>query len=516
MTKPFQADPSQIQAQAAPPPEQQPVRLILITVASVLFLASLGQTIISTALPTIVGELNGLDHISWVITAYLLASTVGAPIAGKLGDLFGRKIVLQGAIFIFLGGALIGGFAQSMGMLVAGRFIQGLGGGSLIVVAMAVVADFVPARERGRVQGFLSGVFGLSTVIGPFLGGIIVHEVNWHWIFFVNFPVGILAFVILSVVLEPTKARAQRSIDYLGAGFLTALLASLVLTLNLGGALYPWASAPVLGLIGFSTLCLIGFILVERRAKEPILPLKLFTVNNFLVVNSMGCLVGAAMFGTITFMPLFMQMVKGVDPITSGMFVLPMMVGLIGGSITAGRIMSYTGRYKRLPMMSTGLLCFAMLLLSTLSAQTPLWMIALFMFLAGLGIGPVMSVGVAAVQNAVPGTVLGVATASVNMFRLIGGALGTSAFGAMFAAGVGARMLPGLLPAGQNVRSLDPVAMAALEAPVRMIVLDAFTQALHPIFYITAGLAALACLISTRMHELPLATTLPNAQTAAE
>ncbi|MFT6607496.1 MAG: EmrB/QacA subfamily drug resistance transporter [Halocynthiibacter sp.] len=514
MTKSSHADPAQKGAAPQDPSQDQPVGLILITVASVVFLASLGQTIISTALPTIVGELNGLDHITWVMTAYLLASTVGAPISGKLGDLFGRKIVLQGAIFIFLAGALMGGVAQSMGMLVAGRFIQGLGGGSLIVVAMAVVADFVPARERGRIQGLLGGVFGISTVIGPFLGGILVHEFNWHWIFFVNFPVGLVAFVVLSLVLKPTKARAERSIDYLGAGFLTALLASLVLALNMGGAIYPWISMPVLGLIGFAALSMVGFIAVEQRAKEPILPLKLFTINNFLVVNSMGCLVGACMFGAITFMPLFMQMVKGVDPVTSGMFMLPMMAGLIGSSITAGRIMSYTGRYKRLPMMSTALLCVAMLLLSTLSAQTPFWTIALFMLITGLGIGPVMSVGVAAVQNAVPSAVLGVATASVNMFRLIGGALGTSAFGAMFAAGVGARMSPGLLPEGQSVRSLDPGALAALDAPVRDAVLNAFTQALHPIFYITAGLAALACLISTRMHELPLATTLPGSDAA--
>ncbi|MFT6452912.1 MAG: MFS family permease, partial [Halocynthiibacter sp.] len=205
MTKSSHADPAQKGAAPQDPSQDQPVGLILITVASVVFLASLGQTIISTALPTIVGELNGLDHITWVMTAYLLASTVGAPISGKLGDLFGRKIVLQGAIFIFLAGALMGGVAQSMGMLVAGRFIQGLGGGSLIVVAMAVVADFVPARERGRIQGLLGGVFGISTVIGPFLGGILVHEFNWHWIFFVNFPVGLVAFVVLSLVLKPTK-----------------------------------------------------------------------------------------------------------------------------------------------------------------------------------------------------------------------------------------------------------------------------------------------------------------------
>lgn len=497
-------------------PEPQPVRLILITVASVLFLASLGQTIISTALPTIVGELNGLDHISWVITAYLLASTVAAPISGKLGDLFGRKIVLQGAIFVFLAGALMGGFAQSMEMLIAGRFVQGLGGGSLIVVAMAVVADFVPARERGRVQSLLSTVFGISTIVGPFLGGILVQKFNWHWIFFVNFPVALVAFVVLSFVLKPSKARAERSIDYMGAGFLTALLASLVLVLNVGGAIYPWNSPQVLGLIGFVSLCLAGFVLSEKGAKEPILPLKLFRVNNFLVANSMGILVGATMFGTITFMPLFMQLVKGVDPVTSGMFILPMMLGLIGSSITAGRVMSYTGRYKLLPTLSTSILCAAMLMLSTLTGQTPLWTVALFMLLTGLGIGPVMSVGVAAVQNAAPGAVLGVATASVNMFRLIGGALGTSAFGAIFAAGVGARIRPGFLPEGQNLRSLDPTALAALDPPVREAVLDAFTQALHPIFYIAAGFAALAFLISTRMHELPLATTLPGAKAPAE
>ena len=351
----------------APAVERGPVRLIILAAASVLFVASLGQTIVSTALPIIVGDLGGLDHITWVITAYLLASTVGAPICGKLGDLYGRKVVLQVAIALFLAGAVLAGLAQDMAQMVAGRAVQGLAGGGLIVVSMALVADVLPPRDRGRVQGWLGGVFGVSTVIGPLLGGFIVERLSWHWVFFVNLPVGLLALGVLSAVLRSPAERVRHRIDYAGAILLATLLSSTVLVANMGGTAFGWTSPQVLALGAVAVGSLLAFVAVESRAAEPILPLSLFKINNFLVANAVGFLVGCAMFGTITFLPLYLQTVKGVSPATSGLFLVPMMAGLIGGSMLAGRQMSRTGRYKRLPILSTAVLAAAMLVMSTLA-----------------------------------------------------------------------------------------------------------------------------------------------------
>ncbi|MGR3570974.1 MDR family MFS transporter [Brevirhabdus sp.] len=503
-----------MQSSTQPAPRQPSVRLVLSSVATVLFLASLGQTIVSTALPTIVGDLDGLDHITWVITAYLLASTVSAPICGKLGDMFGRKIVLQSGIAVFLAGSVLAGLAGDMAVIVAGRAVQGLGAGGLIVVCMAVVADVLPARQRGRAQGLLGGVFGISTIVGPLIGGFIVQQLSWHWIFFVNLPIGLLALLVLGYALEPRRDQKRHSIDYMGAVLLTAFLSSAVMLSSVGGTVFDWASAPVLALIGLSLASAAGFALVESRAAEPILPLSLFANNTFLVVNTVGFMVGTAMFGAITFLPLYLQVVKAVSPATSGLFLLPMMVGLIGGSFMAGRHMTRTGRYKLLPILSTGVLALGMLALSTLSAATALWQVSAYLLVVGLGIGPVLSVGVAAIQNAVPVENLGVGTASANMFRLIGGSLGTAVFGAMFSAGMGARMT-GALPEGVTggLGSLDVRALAQLPASARQPVLDAFSGALHPIFVTAAVLAATGCLVSTLLRELPLSTVLrPRAE----
>lgn len=486
-----------------------PVRLILAAVALVIFLASLGQTVVSTAMPVIVADLGGIEHITWVITAYLLASTVGAPIFGKLGDMFGRKVVMQCGIAIFLLGSVISGLAWNMGIIVLGRTVQGFGGGGLIVVAMAVVADVLPARERGRVQGLLGAVFGVSTVVGPLVGGFVVQQLNWHWIFFLNLPVGLAAFLVLGLALQAPRQRQDRRIDYAGAALLATLLSSAVLVSSIGGSLAPWSSAPVLALIALGLLSLMAFIATEARAEEPILPLALFRNNNFLVVNAVGFLVGTAMFGAITFLPLFLQVVKGVSPATSGMFLLPMMAGLIGTSAIAGQWMTRTGRYKMLPVLSTGILTLGMLLLSTLSPQTPFWQVALFMLITGIGIGPVMSIGVAAVQNAVPVAMLGVATASANMFRLIGGSLGTAVFGAMFASSLAARMPAIGGAAAEGISALDVQAVAALPPEARIHLLESFSQALHPVFLVAAALGLLACLLSMLLRELPLAGAFP-------
>ena len=483
------------------------IRLGLAAVGITLLFASLGQTIVSPALPVIVAELGGLDHITWVITAYLLASTVGAPIAGKLGDLYGRKTVMQGAIGVFMLGAVLGGLAQSMGVLILGRLVQGLGGGSLIVLSMAVVGDLLPPRERGRAQGVLGAAFGVSTVIGPLLGGFLVETLSWHWIFFVNLPFGVVAFVLLGMALD-SPPRVQRSVDYAGAALLAAVLSAAVLLSNMGGTVLPWASVEMAGLIAAFALALAGFVAVERRTPEPILPMSLFRNNTFLVVNGVGFLVGTAMFGTITFLPLFLQIVKGVTPTMSGLFLLPMMGGLIVTSTIAGQLMSRTGHYKRLPIGSTAILAVAMVSLTQVSAETPLWSIALSLAGVGVGLGPVFAVGVAAVQNAVPFSMMGVGTASTNMFRLIGGSIGTAAFGAIFSSGI-ARHLEGELE-GAGFSSLSAAYVRSLPPETQALVTDGISAALHPVFWIAAAMSALACGISMLLQEKPLSAARPD------
>ncbi|MBN9677765.1 MDR family MFS transporter [Salipiger bermudensis] len=487
--------------------EPVPIKLVLSAVAATLLFASLGQTIVSTALPVMVADLGGMDKITWVMTAYLLASTIGAPVAGKLGDLYGRKPVLQWGIGVFILGAVICGTATSMGMVIAGRIIQGAGGGGLIVTCMALVGDLLPARERGKAQAVLGAAFGISTVIGPLLGGFLVQNLSWHWIFFVNFPVGALAFIVLGIALPRRSDRSRKSVDYAGGALLATLLASLVLISNTGGTVFAWASPQVLalGIIALSALAL--FIRVERRAAEPILPMSLFANNTFVVMNAVGILVGMAMFGTITFLPFFLQVVKGISPTSSGLFLVPMMGGLLSASILSGRYMARTGRYKFLPVASTALLSLSLLSMTTLSVESPLWVIALSMVGIGLGLGPVFAIGVAAIQNAIPVSMLGVGTASANMFRLIGGAVGTAAFGALFSTQL-ARSLEGEVPGmgDGGVRSIGADMVQALPHDAQVLVMESISQALHPVFWIAAGAALLACLASLMLRELPLSS----------
>lgn len=490
------------------------LKLVLVAVASVLFLASLGQTVVTTALPIIVGELGGLDQITWVITAYLLAATVGAPVFGKLGDLFGRKAILQVGIGVFLAGSLICALSPNLWMLVAGRFVQGLGGGGLIVVSMATVADVVPPRQRGRYQGLLGAVFGLSTVIGPLAGGFIVQHVHWSWMFLANLPLGLVALVILVAVLDTPAPRRRAAIDYSGAALLTAFLSLAVVIASIGGNPLPWTDPGMLILVLAAISALGAFVFAESRAAEPILPLPLFRVNNFVVSNIVGLITGVAMFGTITFIPMFMQVVKGLSPAASGLFIFPMMLGMIFASAMAGQIMSRTGRYRMLPVWSTLLLAAAMWLLSGIGPGTPNWRLAVYVALAGLGIGPVMGVGVTAIQNAVPQAMVGVGTASANMFRLIGGSLGTALFGAIFAHGL-ARDL-GTTLAGTGPRSLSAQQIAAMDPALRLQVTEAIAQALQPVFVIGAAMACLASFVALMIVELPLSDHMPDPRQPAQ
>jgi len=442
-------------------PQEQPVGLIISAVAVTLLLASLGQTIVSTALPTIVGELGGIEHLTWVVTAYLLSSTIVAPIYGKLGDLYGRKIVLQAAIVIFLIGAVLSGIATSMTFLIIARGIQGLGGGGLIVVAMTIVADIIPPRQRGKVQGLFAAVFGVATVVGPLLGGFLVEHFSWHWIFFLNVPLALIALGVIAVALKTRANKAQHRIDYLGALLIAGSLSSLVLFTTMGGTTLPWLSAPIIGLVVLALVLGAAFIFVELRAAEPMLPMTLFANKTFTLASAILFISGLAMFGALTFLPLFMQTVTGISPTQSGLQMLPVMVGMLGTSMISGQVMSRTGRYRWMPIAGAVALIVGLVLMATLTAETSRILLAVYMFVFGVGLGFINSVLVTAVQNAIPRTQMGAGTAGTTLFRQIGGSLGVSVFGAIFANGL-ASQLGNAMPEGGASSAFNAAAIAAM------------------------------------------------------
>jgi EmrB/QacA subfamily drug resistance transporter len=412
-----------------------------------MLLAALDSTIVATALPTIVGELGGIERLAWVVTAYLLAQTIVTPLYGKLGDLHGRKRVLQVAVVVFLVGSALCGAARSMPQLILFRFVQGLGGGGLMVTAQAVVGDVVAPRERGKYQGIFGAVFAVSSIAGPLLGGYFTTHLSWRWIFYVNLPLGVVALLVVAAALPTVARREARAVDWAGAGLLAAALASLVVLTDLGGTTVPWRSAPIVALAVSAAAALVGFVLVERRAAEPVLPPRLFGERAFSVASAVGLIVGFAMFGAVTYLPLWLQVAKGESPTASGLRMLPMMGGTLFSSILSGQLISRTGRYKLFPIVGTALATVGLVLLSRLEAGTSLGSAAAAMLVLGLGIGLVMQVLVIAVQNAVPYRDLGVATSGAMLFRLVGGSLGTAVLGAIFAARLGPE-LAARVPAG--------------------------------------------------------------------
>ncbi|WP_246472916.1 MDR family MFS transporter [Pelagibacterium limicola] len=487
-----------------PIPEQAPVnvKLVMGAVLATFLLASLGQTIITTALPIIVADLGGIEHISWALTAYLMAATVASPMFGKLGDMYGRKLVLQICIGIFLAGSALAAMSPNLPVLVLFRFVQGLGGGGLIVTAMAAIGDVLPPRERGKAQGVVGAAFGISTVIGPLMGGVIVEMLNWRWLFLVNVPIGILAFAIIAIAFESRTKGPKRKIDYAGAGLLATTLAALVIYASIGGTILPWLAPQALILPVIGGFALAAFIVIERRAAEPILPLFLFRNNAFLVSNAVGFVVGTVMFGTITYMPSYLLIVQGFSPTAAGLAMLPMMIGLIGASMLAGTYMSRTGRYKVLPILSTAVLAVGAFLLGTLDVDTPVPLVLAYTFIVGIGIGPVMSVGVAAIQNAVPREVLGVGTASAQMFRQIGGSLGVSVLGALFANRLAFETAA--IGHAEGTAAFAAQALAGLPQVERLAMLEAYVAALHPVFWAGAACALVASFLGWLLIEVPL------------
>ncbi len=468
----------------------------------VLLLASLDQTIVSTALPTIVSEIGGLAHLSWIVTAYLLATTVVVPLYGKLGDLYGRRIVLQVAVIIFLIGSALCGFAQNLPELIAFRIVQGLGGGGLIVTAIAVVGDIVPPRERGRYQGFFGGVFGLSTVIGPLLGGFIVEEFSWRWIFYINLPLGLLALAVINRTFKPHRRPSNVSIDYAGASLLALSLTSVILISSLGSTLISEAPVSFVAITLLGALSIAVFIYIETVVVDPLLPLSLFKNRAFLLATGIGFIVGMALFGSITLLPVYFQVVKGLDPTSAGLHLTPMMLGVFITSIISGQIISRIGRYRLFPIMGTALMTLALACLSQIEVETPPWLASTYMLVLGAGLGMVMQILVMAVQNAVAYELLGVATSGTTLFRSIGGTIGAALFGGIFAFVLEAHMRGALPGVAEAMR--DPDAIRSLAEPLRSTYLAVFVDALHPVFLTAAALALMSFLMALAIKEVPL------------
>ncbi|MFC0054588.1 DHA2 family efflux MFS transporter permease subunit [Streptomyces actinomycinicus] len=472
-----------------------------------LLLAALDQTIVSTALPTIVSDLGGLEHLSWVVTAYLLASTAATPLWGKLGDQYGRKRLFQTAIVIFLIGSALCGMAQDMPQLIAYRALQGLGGGGLMVLSMAIVGDLVPPRDRGRYQGLFGAVFGATSVLGPLLGGVLTEQLSWRWVFYVNLPVGVVALAVIAVALNIPRRTARHVIDYLGTFLIAAVATCLVLVASLGGTTWAWGSAQVVGLAVLGAVLAVAFVAVERRAAEPVLPLKLFRIRTFTLAAVISFIVGFAMFGAMTYLPTFLQVVQGISPTLSGVHMLPMVAGLLLSSTVSGQIVSRTGRWKVFPVTGTAVTTLGLLLLHRLDEHSPTAEMSACFFVFGLGLGLVMQVLVLIVQNSVSYEDLGVATSGATFFRSIGASFGVAVFGTVFASRLGGELADAFrgvrLPPGATADALeaDPRGIATLPPALRPAALHAYASAITDVFLYAAPVALLGFVLAWFLKE---------------
>jgi EmrB/QacA subfamily drug resistance transporter len=508
----------------AAPPQQfthRQIQVILIGVLSGMLLAALDQSIVGTALPRIVSDLGGLNHLSWVVTAYLLTSTASTPLWGKISDLYGRRLIFQAAIVIFLIGSALCGLAMSMPQLIAFRAIQGVGGGGLMAIAFAIIGDVIPARERGRYTGYFGAVWGFSSLAGPLLGGWITDNLSWRWIFYINLPIGLLALVVTSMVLKMPVIKRETTIDYLGAATIVSSVTSLMLYLNWAGEHFGWRSPPALAFVVAAIVLAVAFVFIELRAVEPIIPMRLFRNPIFSVGNAFGFLVGFAIFGGAIYLPLYLQTVKGMSPTESGLAMLPMVAGMFSMSIVSGQLIVRTGKYKIFPIIGSIILIIALFLLSTLQVGTPYWHTAIFAFLFGIGLGLAMMTIVTPVQNSVDPRDMGVATSATTFSRSLGGAIGAALFGAIMGTrltqylGEMPEVVSGNFPLGE-VNTNDISEIHSLPEPLQTEVLTAFTNAVTDVFLFAIPIIVLALVVVLFLKEIPLRTTAPILQEEKE
>ena len=504
------------------------IMIILGGLMTGLLLAALDQTIVSTALKSIVEDFKGLEHYTWVVTAYLLTSTASTPLYGKISDLYGRRPVFQFAIVTFLLGSFLAGASQNMTQLIATRAIQGLGAGGLMALTFVIIGDIVPPRERGRYQGYFGAVWGLSSVAGPLLGGFfsdnetILGITGWRWIFYINLPFGIAALLITSAVLHIPKIKREHSIDYLGALLLVASVTTTLLSVAVYGPQDGWADSHTLTYLAIGLVLAVVFVWWESKAKEPIIPLGLFKNHTFTLTSILGAIIGAGMFGAIVMLPLYMQVVKQDSATSAGLKLIPLMLGIVTTSILSGKLISKHGHYKRFPIMGTAIMTIGILSMYTLQIDTPYWQLAIFAILVGAGLGLSMQTIVIALQNSVDFKDMGVATSSNTFFRSLGSVFGTALFGAILTNRLTHYMISGV----QNLASTDPEAAASLDKntiaalsqntslieklpfdSAKLAVYEAFVNSFHVVFLAAAPVVAVGFFVALFLRETPLRTS---------